>query len=952
MIDTRHLRLILIALLAIPASWAQHDHDPEPIQHEHMAAFELVAHEDATHFALGSGAWNDASIWDTGTVPDDGARVVIAAGVHVMLMHVNSTVHKTVRVDGMLHFATHLNTALIVDTLVVHPAGHLQIGSVDDPVQNGVQAKVIIADTGPIDPHWDPLQLSRGMICHGRATIHGAVKTSHSDLAAPVARRAKHLDLAAEPVNWQVGDVLILPGTHRTRDFDETLIITGVDGTRVDVAGLSDEGGLIPNWRGLSNRHALPNGLLPFVMNVSRNVSFESENVSHADEYGINRRRGHIMFMHSGVSKTDTRWVGAYGLGRTDKRTPLESPELDEHGHLVPDRGHNAVGRYAWHFHRGGPHNAPAIVQGLAIVDSPGLGLVNHSSNVEVSDGVAYNVVGSAWFTEAGSEIGFFERCAAVRITGSGESVGSRAKAAGVLQELDFGHAGHGFWLQGGGVSLHDVRVAGSGDSGIIFFTVALDEEGIGTARFNASLLRDPAINPSGAETVAVGSVPVVLDGAIVFGCRNGIQTKFHQLSSRHNVLSSISNVVTANASPGLSINYTNQLVLSNCAFIGNISRPGGSFMKRNEVTRSITFDDLVVRGWTNGVNIPIHGSNSVVDGVYQNVRDVIVSSTKSQDRLTQFTGDIQFLALSESALTTRRGLRTRHYIYLVTKFNPKFNDLPRLFARDIIRLGTVMYEDKQLFYYAQAADFVPFPADSAASYVPVDFIDRSNSELWGSYGLAIGDALAPDDAFEDPLIHALIGDPIAYPPKVRLRNRRYTNRLNNYRLNYDVCYEDGSKVKRRTRQGITVSEGWNMFTVEEGGFMRTHLVFGDITAPEFLLSAKTPTIVNPLDLRRGFRVVGEILDNSFGSKPFKKKFKGSFLTKLPLQTRADGSTFIEIAFAVRDFARNSTDVSFVLDIDGDEPLAHVKKRKRNRARPVGAALRELLGLPGTNGVS
>jgi hypothetical protein len=234
----------------------------------------------------------------------------------------------------------------------------------------------------------------------------------------------------------------------------------------------------------------------------------------------------------------------------------------------------------------------------------------------------------------------------------------------------------------------------------------------------------------------------------------------------------------------------------------------------------------------------------------------------------------------------------------------------------------------------------------------PVEFVNRTNSELWATYGLAIGDAIAPADAFEDPLIHALIGDPITYPPKVRLRNRRYTNSLDNYRLNYDVCYEDGSKVKRRTRQGITVAEGWNMFTVEEAGYLRTLLVFGDITAPELALSGKTPTVINPLDLRRGFRVVGEIVDNSFGSKPFKKKFSGHFLTSLDLQTRADGSTYIELPIAIRDFARNSTDVVFVLDIDEDEALAHVKKRKHNRARPVGAALRELLDLPQTNGVS
>ncbi len=260
-----------------------------------------------------------------------------------------------------------------------------------------MKAKIIIADTGDIDIDWDPLELSRGLISHGHVTIHGEVKTSHSDLARTPARREKALFLSETPNNWHVGDVLILPGNHSRRDFDEVLIIKKIVDKKVDVDSLSDDGSINDRWRGFRpRRHRLPEGLVPFVVNVSRNVVIESQNIFHADEFGINRRRGHVMFMHSGANNTDTRYVGAYGLGRTDKRTPLESPEIDHDGHRVPDTGHNAVGRYAWHFHRGGPENDPAIVQGLAIVDSPGLGLVNHSSHVQVSDSSAYNVVGSA----------------------------------------------------------------------------------------------------------------------------------------------------------------------------------------------------------------------------------------------------------------------------------------------------------------------------------------------------------------------------------------------------------------------------------------------------------------------------------------------------------------------------------------------------------------------------
>lgn len=925
---------------------AQHENDPPVIGAEHRALFDLVKHEDATHVAVNSGDWDDPLTWFGAQAPGEGAKVVITADTVVTISRVNRTVHKWIRVDGKLTFANNVNTGLMVDTLVVDPAGHVQMGTVDAPIQSGVKAKIIIADTGDIDIDWDPNEFSRGFISHGRTTIHGEVKTGSAMLARAVRRRDKQLTLAEAPVNWQVGDVLILPGTHSRRDFDETLLVTSVSGTVIGVAGLTDTGEVNARWRGLHNRHRLPNGKLPFVINVSRNAAIESQNVEHADEYGINRRRGHIMFMHSGVGNTDARYLGVYGLGRTDKRTPLESPEFDENGNRIPDRGHNTVGRYAFHFHRGGPAKANATVVGLAIVDSPGLGLVNHSSNVHVSDSVAYNVVGSAFFTEAGDEVGFFENCSAIRMTGSGEGIESRSKAAGVIQETDFGHSGHGFWLQGGGVDLRDVRVAGAGAAAIIFFTVPLNEAGLGNARFDGGLA-DPAV-ANGRATVPVGHIPLSMDGAFVFGNRMGIETKFHQLGANHGVRSSIANAETIWTGTALTIPYTRNLTVSTSEFLGNTRRPGGSAMRRNNVTSAAVFDNVIVRGWFYGLNIPVNGHNQVIDGVYQNVRDIYISTTKDDNRLVEILGNVQFPALTQRQLTRGRGARQRVYerkeIYLRTNYNPKHNDLTRLFMRDIIRLGTIKYQNKQLFYYAQAADFVPFPSASARDYVPVELIDKSNQQLWDEYGLSIGDAIAPADAFEDPLIHALVGDPIEYAPKVRLRNRKYTNRLNNYRFQYHVWRSDGRRHFVRWPNRLTIREDWNLITFEEEGYKRTLLIFGDVTPPGFILSPNVPDTINPLDLRRGFRVAGTITDNSFGTKMFRKTFRGNFLNRLPVQTRADGSEYIDLEFWVYDFARNRTKVIFSLTLDPNEPLDHVKKRKRLPRRRTATALLVLLG--------
>lgn len=941
----RQLLYVLFTLgagAAIPAA-AQHEHSPEPIRSEHHSVFALVADSLTTHMAHQSGLWSDPATWMHGQIPDAGARVVIPAGVSVELAQVNPVVHKTIRVDGTLHFATQVDTTLLVDTLIVSMTGHLQIGTVAEPVASGVRARLVIADTGPIDLAWDPLEFSRGLISHGRVTMHGEVKTSHADLAEQINRRDRQLVLATPPVNWQVGDVLVVPGTRRWRTYDETVIVTGIDGAVVEVVAMGGDGLPENDWSGFSHRHKLPDGLTPFVINLTRNVAIESENVTHADEWGINRRRGHVMFMHSGVSKTDTRFVGAYGLGRTDKRTPLESPELDEHGQRLADRGHNAAGRYAWHFHRGGPQHGAAVVEGLAIVHSPGLGLVNHSSHVEVSNSVAYNVMGSAWFTEAGDETGFFHRVAAIRMPGSGQGVEGRTKNGGVGQEEDFGHGGHGFWLQGGGVTLHDVRVSGAGSAGIIFFTRGLDEGALGVRRFDASLVGEEIAQ--GSETLPVGSIPLVLDEAFVFASTTGVETKFHQLNARHEVRSLVSEVTTAETRRAMSIQYTNQLDIVDSAFIGNLDRAGGHAIKRNKVTRNIHFQNLEVRGWYRGLDIPIRGTNRVSDGVYQNVRDITIKTTRDDLRVTEISGDVQFLPMTEKQLTTWRGeLRSRHHIYLATRFNPEFNDLTRLFARDVIRLGTVLYQDRQLYYFAQAADFVPFPAEEAADYVPEAFIDRTNAELYATYGLAIGDALAPADAFIDPTIHGLVGAPISYPPRVKLRNRTYTNDLTGYRVRYRVYAADGTSVDRRWDDRVDLQTGWNLITFEESGHLRTLMIFGDIIAPTFQASEGLAGVINPLDLKRGFRVTGLKLDNSFGEKRCRKKFSGSYLLGLPRYANGDGTEYVQLVFTIKDFARNETEVAYVLVLDENEPLAHQKRRVVLEPQIVTMTLFSLLG--------
>jgi hypothetical protein len=117
----------------------------------------------------------------------------------------------------------------------------------------------------------------------------------------------------------------------------------------------------------------------------------------------------------------------------------------------------------------------------------PGWGIVNHSSNVDVSGNVVFNAVGAAFVTEAGDEIGTFDGNIAIHSQGSGDGIESRERVQ------DFGHQGNGFWLQGGNVSVTNNVVSGQRAAAYIFFPVGLEQKGLGETQIHVHDLANPA---------------------------------------------------------------------------------------------------------------------------------------------------------------------------------------------------------------------------------------------------------------------------------------------------------------------------------------------------------------------------------------------------------------------------------------------------------------------------
>ncbi|RMH20703.1 MAG: hypothetical protein D6701_03540, partial [Gemmatimonadetes bacterium] len=348
-----------------------HPTDPAKMA-EHAALMNLVRPEDATHVAVASGDWFDPATWG-GSVPGAGARVLIPQGVSVDYTGVSDARLFTVRVDGELSFATQSDTRMVVDTLVVDGTGRLEIGTATDPVAAGVSAEIVIANNGAIDTVWDPMLLSRGVIVHGQVEMHGAEKATHLKVAADPMAGDTTLTLASAPDGWQVGDRIVVAGTHYkghawdntiqgVRPYppeDEVRTITAIDGNVVTLDAA------------LVHDHDAPRaGLKTSVANYSRSITIATEDYDTAAV----SERGHVMFMHS--DDVDVRYVGFEGLGRTDKSAdavPVGSLET-----VTPDA--NVKGRYALHVHRAGvddPDN-PAMLVGNAVWTSPGWGIVHH----------------------------------------------------------------------------------------------------------------------------------------------------------------------------------------------------------------------------------------------------------------------------------------------------------------------------------------------------------------------------------------------------------------------------------------------------------------------------------------------------------------------------------------------------------------------------------------------
>ncbi len=594
------------AVMAQPESHA-HGDDASKMQ-EHTQVLDLVPRAEATHVAISDGDWFDPATWYEGRIPGEGAQVLIPEGISVNYAGESDASLFTLRVDGELSFAHDTDSKILIDTMVVSPTGRLEIGTEENPIGENVDVEIVIANNGDIDTGWDPMLLSRGVISHGSVEIHGAEKTSFLTVAeAPMAGDSE-IVLSEIPEGWQVGDTIVLTGTHKQGWYwdeaaqrmmhheseDEEVVITAINGNTITLD------------RALEHNHDAPReDLAAYVANTSRNVTFRSED----GEDTATHHRGHTMFMHS--DDVDVRYAAFDDLGRTDKSQPaFDVTTLDN---VQSDS--NIKTRYPFHFHRTGTEDQedPAIAIGNSVSGSPGWGYAHHDSHAIFTDNVAFDIFGAAFVAEDGNETGVWSHNIAIRTVGVGYG-DSAVKEQSDVARHDNGRTGEAFFFAGRLVEAAD-NVAANTTHGFVWMT--------------RSHPRDPLSENLDQSEIAYGSEYIRLDQPPIqgfhnneaFGTEVGLIVIKNGPDQSHDVRSVMDGFLNWETNRGVDLSYTSHYTLIDFDLLASDGRnqysDNGINLGGNAF--DIVANGLTIEGFNTGANLdqPFHfGDNGADYGI------------------------------------------------------------------------------------------------------------------------------------------------------------------------------------------------------------------------------------------------------------------------------------------------------------------------------------------------
>lgn len=675
--------------------------------------------------------------------PVDGDKVHVPAGATLMLDGVSASL-KWLRVDGALVIDPNANIKLFVDTLVSSEGSEVTFDN-----STGTGTFQCVFTGGPMDPVADPFLFGRGFIPMGAFTAKGRYVepvawtggTTKGDTAFTLANGV--------PMGWDTGDKLVFPGVGPMTLDDDEVSVTGFSGNTIVFSPA------------LKFDHPKTEKRPAPAYNISpRSIDFSSESTILAE-------RGHVMVMShpkdthahataehtvghvsGGVGISD---VSFRGLGRTNKAVALTDPNG-----TVGATQANPRGRYSLHFHKCGvsPSSPAIMVDRVVVVDSPGWGVVNHSSHVCVDNSIGYKVFGSTFVAEAGDENGCFCDCHSIR---NSAPIGHKdvSDVQGERGVSDWLNGGHGFATMCGPIRFEGTNyVWGSPHSAVHLQGKALVVGGKSVLVYRANL-PDPSITAK--VSFDPKHVPQNISNLRIYGSYCGVlpwELNSNLVSEPLIGKSTFSNIYSETAQDAVGLGYLSNLTFEDCEF--QSLRPwtstgiGHSGFNTSMIYRRLKFGRFAVaiQGPTTGVNELREWSHECLTGLtlWNAVRGTrrldidpptrvqipatalasITTASKYFDFQNRKQADV-YMRCDAGGSSLYAGLKNNWLYYTLGTWG--------IFADDVIRYG-VSY----LYFPEQGRDF-------ALSKIPTmlpDLKTLTGEQLYDQKGVCFGAKLAP----------------------------------------------------------------------------------------------------------------------------------------------------------------------------------------------------------------
>jgi hypothetical protein len=190
----------------------------------------------------------------------------------------------------------------------------------------------------------------------------------------------------------------------------------------------------------------------------------------------------------------------------------------------------------------------------------------------------------------------------------------------------------------------------------------------------------------------------------------------------------------------GVDLPYAQNTVLRNVSVINTSSSRPMSGISNNHVTLNITYDNVTVVNYHQGIDVPRRGNVLINGGTFiGNDYDFVIRSGAIADRSVLITG-----------------LATLPKILTIVDTYPIYGDSVAAFLhQDLVLLNFGPFLNQRLYNVMQHANAIPFPVQREDT--PPGYVGLTNQQLWDQFGVAFGGAIAPGNAFTVPYIVGLI---------------------------------------------------------------------------------------------------------------------------------------------------------------------------------------------------